>query len=175
MYLAPSHHRESYLNNLFRFEDHLIWREPASHRQEGFNLVELMIVIAIMATLAAIAIPSYSHYINKSRAISAVVLTEPVRTEVTEYGILHNGDFAGVSNDSLNLPSDNLVNGSKDVTAINIAGQGAGEVEVRATLADNLGTLTWSGNYTNGNMVWNCTYPTEDEISHYAPQGCTPN
>ena len=45
------------------------------NKELGFNLIELMIVIAIMATLAAIASPSYSHYLNKGRAISAVVLT----------------------------------------------------------------------------------------------------
>jgi prepilin-type N-terminal cleavage/methylation domain-containing protein len=162
------------LNRLFCFEDHFIFAEkPCRNKQAGFNLVELMIVIAIMATLAAIAIPSYSHYINKSRAISAVVLTEPVRTEVTEYGILHNGDFAGVDNASLNLPSISLVNGSKDVTDITIAAQGSNNVNITATLADSLGALTWAGQYQNGNMIWACTYPAGDEISHYAPQGCT--
>jgi prepilin-type N-terminal cleavage/methylation domain-containing protein len=142
-------------------------------KQAGFNLVELMIVIAIMATLAAIAIPSYSHYLNKSRAISASVLTEPVRADVTEYGIIHNGDFTGVDNASLNMPSADLVNGSKDVTDITIQGKGPGDVDIIATLADSLGVLTWSGTFKNGNMQWACTYPTNDDISHYAPEGCT--
>ena len=158
-------------NEFLRFEDCFIMSKRQV-RQAGFNLVELMIVIAIMATLAAIAIPSYSHYINKSRAIAAVVLTEPVRTEVTEYAMMHNGDLAGIDNASLNLPSDELVNGSKDVTDITIQGQGAGEVDVTATLADNLGALTWIGRYKKGSMQWDCTYPSGEDIAHYAPQGC---
>ncbi len=143
-------------------------------KEAGFNLVELMIVMAIMATLAAIAIPSYSHYLNKSRAIAAVVLTEPVRTEVTEYAILHNGQMADISNQSLAMPSSDLVNGSKDVTDISIQGQGANDVAVVATLADNLGILTWQGSYQNNNMTWQCSYPAGDDIAHYAPEGCTP-
>jgi len=141
-------------------------------KEAGFNLVELMIVIAIMAILAAIAIPSYSHYINKSRAISAVVLTEPVRTEVTEYAIMHNGDLSSVDNASLSLPSSDLINGSKDVTSIIIQGQGGGVADVTAMLSDNLGSLTWVGTYKNGSMQWDCTYPAGEEIAHYAPQGC---
>ena len=141
-------------------------------KEAGFNLVELMIVIAIMAILAAIAIPSYSHYINKSRAISAVVLTEPVRTEVTEYAIMHNGDLSSVDNASLSLPSSELINGSKDVSSIVIQGQSGGVADVTATLSDNLGSLTWVGTYKNGSMRWDCTYPVEEEIAHYAPQGC---
>ncbi len=142
----------------------------------GFNLIELMIVIAIMATLAAIAIPSYSHYLNKSRAISAVVLTEPVRTEVTEYAMMHNGNMSAVSNASLNLPSGDLVEGSKDVSDITISSQGQTAVSVVATLNDNLGALTWTGTYNanTGHMTWECTYPASDPIQHYAPKDCEP-
>lgn len=152
---------------------HLSRQIQKKRKQAGFNLVELMIVIAIMATLAAIAIPSYSRYINKSRAISAVVLTEPARADVTEYGIMHNGDFSNVSNRTLNLSSEDLVNGSKDVSDIEIQGQSGGKVTITATLADNLGTLNWSGQYQNGNMRWQCTYNENDKIASYAPQGCT--
>lgn len=161
------------VSSFYQTEDYLFWPKP-NKKEAGFNLVELMIVIEIMATLAAIAIPSYSHYINKSRAISAVVLTEPVRTEVTEYAILHNGNLTDISNDSLNLSNENLVNGSKDVSEIKISGQGTNEADITATLTDNLGMLTWQGSYKNGNMIWTCTYPVTEEIAHYAPQGCTP-
>ncbi|MCP4697868.1 MAG: type IV pilin protein [Gammaproteobacteria bacterium] len=44
-----------------------------STKQAGFNLVELMITVAIVATLAAIAIPAYSQYVTKARRSDAKV------------------------------------------------------------------------------------------------------
>ncbi len=42
-------------------------------KQQGFTLVELMIVVAIVAILAAIAMPSYSQYVTKSNRADAKV------------------------------------------------------------------------------------------------------
>lgn len=146
-------------------------------KQNGFNLMELMIVIAIMAILAAVAIPSYGRYISRSRAISAVVITDPVRTSITEYAMIHNGDLSGLSNASLNMSSSDLVEGSKDVSSVTISSSGANTAEIGVVLADSLGTLTWTGAYNtnNGHITWNCTYPQDSPLSNYAPNGCTAN
>ena len=148
--------------------------KKAALRTAGFNLIELMIVIAIIATLAAIALPSYSQYINRSRAIAAVVLTNPVRAAVTEYAILHHGGLANVNNGLLHMESPDLVEGSKDVESIEIQGKAANSVEINVVLADNLGTLTWKGSYKpdSGHMNWACFYPSASPLSRYAPHGC---
>ena len=63
-------------------------------KQQGFTLIELMIVVAIIAILAAIALPAYQNYVAKSQSTSGLA---DVRGGVTAYeeGIQSGENGAG--------------------------------------------------------------------------------
>jgi type IV pilus assembly protein PilA len=82
--------------------------------QQGFTLIELMIVVAIVGILAAIAIPAYSDYIVRSKQSEAEAAVAACKTSVAEYVATKAA-----------LPGDNDAAGCSQVTTQYVKG-GAG-------------------------------------------------
>jgi type IV pilus assembly protein PilA len=137
-------------------------------QQRGFTLIELMIVVAIIAVLAAIAIPSYQEYVIRSQVSEGLDLADGAKAAVWDFVSSH-GTFPK-GNESVGLPSPASIAG-KYVSRVTVAGglitvdyQGPG-----ANQAIQASTLQLSPVMTAGSIKWTCKSGMQPS---YLPSSC---
>ena len=140
--------------------------------QKGFTLIELMIVVAIIAILAAIAIPAYQNYLVRSQVSEAAVLTDGVKTPLAEYYANH-GDFPSATA-SIGLPTTAASLGGKYVSGITLA---AGKItatmggKASSKIAGEFFVLSPTDN--GGSVTWTCSNASQTTIpQQYLPSSC---
>jgi type IV pilus assembly protein PilA len=80
------------------------------NKQNGFTLIELMVVIAIIGILAAIAVPKYQDYIAKTRVTEGLSLAAGAKLAVTEvYSSKGAADMAEATESTFKSTTTNSV------------------------------------------------------------------
>ena len=62
-------------------------------REQGFTLVEILIVVVILGILAAIVIPQFTNASETARASSLNTQLQSIRSQLELYQLQHNGEY----------------------------------------------------------------------------------
>jgi type IV pilus assembly protein PilA len=141
--------------------------------QKGFTLIELMIVVAIIAILAAIAIPAYQDYVIRSQVSEGAVLSDGAKTAVAEF-YANKGTFP-TNNASAGLATNISIKGEY-VSQVNVAGgiitASYGGAKANTAIKTGPKTLAFSPVANGGSVEWHCKGGTVD--NKYLPTSCRP-
>ncbi|CAB1368581.1 pilin [Denitratisoma oestradiolicum] len=127
--------------------------------QQGFTLIELMIVVAIVGILAAVALPAYQDYTVRARVTEGLARLAEAKTSVAEY-------FSAMNTFAPNTASAGFNSAAAgNVIRVECALNGTAgtcdmiEMTMNASTVPQLASaniLQMSGSLTNGMIVWRC-------------------
>jgi type IV pilus assembly protein PilA len=132
------------------------------NKQTGFTLIELMIVVAIIGILAAIALPAYNQYTEKTKYTEIISATAGVKSAIEVCGQTKGGFSAT----TCNVPSEPAITvatagavGPASVTSVTPTLGGA-DIAIITVVPAPIGGIDFgdtyiaTGTYSNGQVTW---------------------
>ena len=142
-------------------------------KQQGFTLIELMIVVAIIGILAAIAIPAYQDYTIRAQVSEGLSLSAGAKAAVAEF-YQDRGEWPD-DNDEAGLSDPTDIEG-KYVSSVTVgANNGVITIAYAQTAANQnirAATLTLTATNHSGSIGWDCDSPGDAIANNWLPAAC---
>jgi type IV pilus assembly protein PilA len=145
-------------------------KKMTQREQQGFTLIELMIVVAIIGIIASVAIPLYTNYSIRTQVSEGIHLSSGAKSAVAEY-FQNYGVFA-TTNGSAGLEAGANIVGNY-VTQLQLSVGGTIEVTYGNRAHTNItgAVLSITPTSTQGSVTWDCA---GDALlpNKYLPDAC---